>query len=116
MNDGDCLAHTLTELAARYPALQSIGVVPVGLTRYHRGSCRRYAPTEARAIVDQVTPFQQLYRERYGISLVYLADEWFLLAQADVPPAEMYDGFPQMGHFLWSGSITIGVGFFSLMV
>jgi NifB/MoaA-like Fe-S oxidoreductase len=41
-------------------------------------------------------PLQQVYREQHGASLVYLADEWYLLAGEDVPNAETYDGFPQI--------------------
>ena len=96
VNDGDHLDRSIADLAARYPGLLSIGVVPVGLTRYHRGTCRLYTALEARAIVDQVAPYQQRYRARYGLSLVYLADEWYLLAGMDVPPDEHYDDYGQI--------------------
>ena len=96
VNDGVHLARSVVDLAARHPGVLSVGVVPVGLTRYHRGNCRLYAAQEARAIVDQVAPWQQEYRARHGISLVYLADEWYLLAGIDLPRAEMYDDYPQI--------------------
>ncbi len=96
MNDGEHLDRTLEDLATRYPAVQSIGVVPVGLTKYHRGQCRRYTPSEAQAIVGQLSPAQQHYREQHGVSLVYLADEWYLLAGMDLPPDETYDGYAQI--------------------
>ena len=96
VNDGDHLMRSIADLAARYPGVLSIGVVPVGLTRYHRGNCRLYTAREARAIVSQVAPLQTAYRAQYGASLVYLADEWYLLAGEDIPPDEMYDGYPQI--------------------
>lgn len=95
-NDGEHLARTVEDLAARYPAVRSIGVVPVGLTRYHRGKGRRYAAGEARALIDQIAPVQAGYRRRHGVSLVYLADEWYLLAGVGVPTVDDYDGFPQL--------------------
>jgi putative radical SAM enzyme (TIGR03279 family) len=96
MNDGPHLTRTITDLVDRYPAILSIGIVPVGLTRYHRGPCRRYTPDEAEAILKQVVPVQAACRARYGLSTVYLADEWYLLAGVDVPADEAYDGYPQI--------------------
>jgi putative radical SAM enzyme (TIGR03279 family) len=96
VNDGEHLQRTIADLAARYPAVQSIGVVPVGLTRYHRGDCQRYTPQGAGAVIEQLTPLQHGHREQHGVSLVHLADEWYLLADQDVPAAEMYDGYPQI--------------------
>mgnify|MGYP005835943257 CR=1 FL=1 len=95
-NDGEHLKHSVTDLAALYPAVQSIAIVPVGLTRHHRGRLRSYTSEEARTILAQVAPWQADFRERYGVTLVYPSDEWYLLAGQTVPPAETYDGFPQM--------------------
>lgn len=96
INDGPHLAQTVADLAARHPAVQSIAIVPVGLTRYHRGGCRRYTAAEARGVIEQVAPWQRTFRRRFGLSLVYLADEWYLLAEDSVPPDEMYDDYPQI--------------------
>ena len=96
LNDGAHLMRTLSDLAARYPAVQSIGVVPVGLTQYHRGGCRRYTAQEAGAVIDQIAPLQHAFRKQYGASVAHLADEWYLLADVDVPPDEAYDGYPQI--------------------
>ena len=96
INDGPQLDRTLDDLGARYPAIRSIGIVPVGLTRYHRRNCRRYSPEEASLVVDQVAPRQACWRARYGCSLAYLADEWYLLAGRDVPANGAYDGYPQL--------------------
>jgi putative radical SAM enzyme (TIGR03279 family) len=96
VNDGPHLDQTIDDLARRYPAVQSIGVVPVGLTRERRQGCRLYTQHEARAVIDQVIPMQTIYRGEIGVSLAYLADEWYLLAGRDLPPGEMYDGYPQI--------------------
>ena len=96
LNDGQHLAHTVANLAAAYPTVQSIGVVPLGLTKYHRCPFRTYRPDEAGPIVAQIAAWQQEYRQQHGLSLVYGSDEWYLLAGLAVPPAEEYDGFPQL--------------------
>ena len=55
-----------------------------------------YTAQEARAIVNQIAPLQVSYRAQYGASVVYLADEWYLLAGLDVPPDGVYDEYPQV--------------------
>jgi len=96
LNDGPHLARTVADLVALYPTVQSIAVVPLGLTRYHRCPFRIYRPEEASPIVAQVSAWQREYRSRHGLSLVYASDEWYLLAGLEVPQAEEYDGFPQL--------------------
>lgn len=96
LNDGPRLARTVADLAALHPAVQSIAVVPLGLTRYHRGTFRVYRSEEARPIVAQISAWQREYRRQHGLNLIYASDEWYLLAGLDVPPAEEYDGFPQL--------------------
>jgi len=96
LNDGQHLAHTVAELAALHPVVQSIAVVPLGLTRYHRCPFRTYMPEEAKPILDQVSAWQRGYRCQHGLNLVYASDEWYLLAGLEAPPAEEYDGFPQL--------------------
>ncbi len=90
------LERTVSDLVGFFSTVQSIGVVPVGLTRYHRAGLRGVTPQEARALVKQVSLWSGGFRGRYGRSLVYLADEFYLLAGLPPPPAEEYDGFPQL--------------------
>lgn len=118
LNDGPNLARTVADLAALHPAVQSIAVVPLGLTKYHRCPFRTYMPEEAEPIVAQITAWQQECRRQHGLSLVYASDEWYLLAGLEVPPAEEYDGFPQLENgvgltrvFLDEESRVSGFGF-----
>lgn len=90
------LERTVSDLVGFFPAVQSIGVVPVGLTRYHRAGLRGVTPREAKALVKQVSLWSEEFRGRYGRSLVYLADEFYLLAGLLSPSAEEYDDFPQL--------------------
>jgi putative radical SAM enzyme (TIGR03279 family) len=96
LNDGPHLARTVANLAALYPTVQSIAVVPLGLTRYHRCPFRTYMADEAKLTVVQISTWQREYRRQHGLNLVYASDEWYLLAGLEVPAAEEYDGFPQL--------------------
>jgi putative radical SAM enzyme (TIGR03279 family) len=96
VNDGDVLAQSLEDLAGLYPGAASIGVVPVGLTRFARPALRRPTAEEAAVVLEQVERFQARCRRRYGVNLAYASDEWYLMAGRDVPPAEAYDDFPQV--------------------
>ncbi|MFQ5812573.1 MAG: DUF512 domain-containing protein [Anaerolineae bacterium] len=95
-NDGQHLARTVADLAALHPTVQSIAVVPLGLTKYHPCPFCLYGPEEARPIVAQIAAWQREYRRQHGLNLVHASDEWYLLAGLEVPPAEEYDGFPQL--------------------
>jgi putative radical SAM enzyme (TIGR03279 family) len=96
LNDGPHLAQTLADLMPLHQSpVASLGVVPVGLTRYHRGSCRLYTPAESRQVLDQLLPWQQQARANWGETWVQASDEWYLVAGRPVPPAAAYDDFPQ---------------------
>jgi len=103
VNDGEYLERSVRDLAALYPTVQSISVVPVGATMQYeermtatgKGNVDACDPNFARAIVKQVKPWQLEFRRRYGATLVYLADEYYLTAGAKVPGAVLYDGFEQ---------------------
>lgn len=96
-NDGLELERTITDLSSFFPAVQSIGVVPVGLTSYRKGlfPLRRVTPDEARKIVERLQVWQSAYRSCFGRGLVYGADEFYLMAGLPVPLAAYYDDFPQ---------------------
>jgi len=95
-NDGQALEHTVRELASLHPTIRSIAIVPVGLTRHHPAPIRPPTPTEARHLLDKVASWREEFRRRYGLRLVHPSDEWYLLAGESLPPAEEYEGFPQL--------------------
>jgi putative radical SAM enzyme (TIGR03279 family) len=92
LNDGPRLDRSVADLAGLYPAVRSVSVVPVGLTRYHRGGCRVHTDAEARVVFEQVSGWQRRLRERLGVNFVYLSDEWYLRLGETVPEFEQYDG------------------------
>ena len=96
LNEGPALGQTVADLASLYPAVQSMAIVPVGLTRYHRCDLRPYRPDETGPILDPISAWQREYRKQHGLNLVHASDEWYLLAGHEVPSAQAYDGFPQL--------------------
>lgn len=92
VNNGSHLDRSISELAGLYPAVRSVSVVPVGLTRYHRFDCRLHTEAEMRAVLDRVSGWQARLREELGVTFAYLSDEWYLRLGEDVPPIEHYNG------------------------
>ncbi len=91
-NDGVLLDRTIQDLAALYPAVRDLSVVPVGLTRWHASGLRTYRDAEAGVVLAQVLDWQVRLRERLGIGFVYPSDEWLLRARASIPAMGCYDG------------------------
>ena len=111
LNDGPHLARSVADLAVLHPTVQSIAVVPLGLTRHHRAPFRTYAPDEAKPILAQISAWQREYRRQHGLSLVYASDEWYLLAGLEVPLSEEYDGFPQLENGVGLTRVFLDEGF-----
>jgi putative radical SAM enzyme (TIGR03279 family) len=88
LNDGDVLARSAADLAELWPAVQSVSVVPVGLTRFHHRGLRTNTPAEAREVVARVQEWQERFLGRVGNRFVYATDEWYLLAGRALPPPD----------------------------
>ena len=97
-NDGDVLTETIERLGELYPAVQSIAVVPVGLTRYREQLTilRGFTSNEARETLDQGEKWQTDFFAQTGQHIVYFADEFYVLAGREFPEAIVYDDFPQL--------------------
>ncbi|MGB3202721.1 MAG: TIGR03279 family radical SAM protein [Nodosilinea sp.] len=104
INDGPHLETTLRDLARFHqgdtPAVASAAVVPVGLTRFRPQNDELTPVTQAQArqVIAQVQALQNEFRQSFGTSFVWLADEWFLIAQQDVPDESHYEDYPQLGN------------------
>jgi putative radical SAM enzyme (TIGR03279 family) len=97
INDGPALAQTIDALAARHPAVRSVAVVPVGLTRHsHTTGLRTLTPADAGLALEECTRWQRRLRPRLGVRFVYPSDELYLLADHAFPPASHYDDYPQL--------------------
>jgi putative radical SAM enzyme (TIGR03279 family) len=100
MNDGEALDQSIEDLAELYPAVRSVSVVPVGLTRYSRTrNIRRPTCAEAAVAVAQCEAWQTRLRAQLGIGFAYASDELFLLSgRQEMPLADRYDGFPVLSN------------------
>lgn len=98
VNDGEKLVESLRWLAGFYPQTQSIAAVPVGLTRHRQGLARLrpYTAAEAAAQLDIMLQMGDACVTEHGQRLVYPSDEWFLLAEREIPPADFYNGYLQL--------------------
>jgi putative radical SAM enzyme (TIGR03279 family) len=111
INDGEHLQQTLQDLASFHtgdiPAVISAAVVPVGLTRFRpsEDELSPVNPAKAREVIAQVEILQAEFRQRYGSTFVWLADEWYLIAGQDLPPESHYEDYPQIGNGV--GSIRL---------
>lgn len=98
INDGEQLKRTLTDLGNLFPYVNSISVVPVGLTRYRDGlyPLKPFTAETSRETIEFVEAIQNDFLESLGTRLVYLSDEFYVNAEIPVPQAEEYEGFPQI--------------------
>lgn len=105
INDGEYLEQSIRDLAALRPIVESISVVPVGLTKYNNmikmgelPPLRHFTSKEANAIIEQVGRHQQRFEEETSgeTPFVYLSDEWYYLTGREFPPASHYGSYAQI--------------------
>ncbi|MFW5998304.1 MAG: DUF512 domain-containing protein [Halanaerobiaceae bacterium] len=97
INDGKELDRTIRDLKDFYPNLISLGVVPVGITRYNKNSLLKpYNKNKALKLLNQIYFWQNNLKEYHGKNWLYAADEFYLLAGKKIPEYEHYNGFPQI--------------------
>lgn len=98
INDGPELEASIERLAGYLPYLQSVSVVPVGLTSHREGlyPLKPFTKEDAEEVLDLIHGWQErLYRE-HGTHFIHAGDEWYLLAGRELPEAETYDGYLQL--------------------
>ena len=98
VNDGPALERTLNDLSALYPAVESIAIVPVGITRFREGlhPIEPYTRDQAAAVLDQVEAFAADFFEKNGTSLAWCSDEFYLLAGRPLPETAYYEDMNQL--------------------
>lgn len=98
INDQEVLTKSLLDLSAFHPMAVSVSVVPVGLTRYRDGlyPLESFTKQEAKQVVEQIEAMQKQFLERFGSRFAYASDEFYLMAELPMPPAEAYEDFPQI--------------------
>ena len=98
INDGKELDRSISELAALFPNVNSVSIVPVGLTRYRDGlyPLKPFTKETSAQTIKQVEAWQKKLYDKLGTRLIYLSDEFYLNAELPIPDAEVYEGFPQL--------------------
>lgn len=98
INDGAELENTIEKLTGYIPCMQSLSVVPVGLTKYREGlyPLEPFEKEDARGVLSIIHRWQQYCMEKHGVHFVQAGDEWYLLAEMEIPPEENYDGYLQL--------------------
>ena len=98
INDGDELEHSIEALTKYLPHLQSLSVVPVGLTDHREGlyPLEPFTSEDALQVLKQLHAWQERLYEKYGTHFVHAGDEWYLLAEKELPEEESYDGYLQL--------------------
>ncbi len=97
INDGDVLLKTIYDLAAEYPRITSVAIVPLGLTRYNKDArLTPVTPDFCLQVIDQVGTLQTQLRARLGTNFAFLGDEIYLRGGRAVPPRAHYGDYPQI--------------------
>ena len=98
VNDGEVLKKSIEDIARLLPAVHSVSVVPVGISKHRKGLFELTAVTKqiAEVVIDTIEEFANKLFEKYGTRVVYAADEFYILAERDLPSYESYEDFPQI--------------------
>jgi len=109
INDGAALDQTIRDLWTLQPQMQSVSIVPVGLSRHREGlyPLEPFTAEECAQVIDQVEAYQKQFYEETGMHFIHLSDEFYIQAGRQLPEEERYDGYLQ---------IENGVGMMRLFV
>lgn len=109
INDGKELEFSINELMKYIPNLESVSVVPVGLSKFRDGlfPLEPFEKEDAGEVIALIERYQRICMEKYGIHFIHASDEWYILADRELPEEERYDGYIQLEN---------GVGMIRLML
>lgn len=98
VNDGEELERSIRDLTSYLPLLKSVSVVPVGLTKFRDGlyPLEPFTKEEAKHVLETVHRWQDRIYAEYGVHFIHAGDEWYLLAEEEIPEEERYDGYLQL--------------------
>ncbi len=98
VNDKEELDRTISDLYDLGDSIESLSIVPVGISA-HREGLANLVPFDKESsieVINQVSKWQEKFKKERNINFVYLSDEFYIMAEKETPPAEEYDGFPQI--------------------
>ena len=98
VNDGEELERSIRDLTGYLPLLRSVSVVPVGLTKFRDGlyPLEPFTKDEAKKVLETIHRWQEKIYAEYGVHFIHAGDEWYLLAEEEIPEEERYDGYLQL--------------------
>ncbi len=98
VNDGEQLERSIADLAGYIPAMESLSVVPVGLTKFREGlyPLEPFTRAEAERVIRQIESWQKKLYQEQGTHFVHASDEFYLLAGQEMPEEDRYDGYVQL--------------------
>ncbi len=98
INDKEELERSIQDLIRYLPVMESLSVVPVGLSRYRDGlyPLEPFTREDAMEVLETIHHYQKICFEKYGLHFVHASDEWYLLAGMGLPEEERYDGYLQL--------------------
>ncbi|WP_103202464.1 DUF512 domain-containing protein [Herbinix hemicellulosilytica] len=97
-NDKEELEKTIHDLSAYIPQMQSVSVVPVGITKFRENltPLEKFTKEDAIEVIETIHRWQQIFLKHYNTRFVYAADEWYISAGLPIPKEEDYEGYPQI--------------------
>lgn len=98
INDGEELERTISDLTKYLPLLQSVSIVPVGLTKYRDGltNLEPFTKEDAIKVIETVEKWQAVALKEHNTHFIHASDEWYILADREMPSEESYDGYLQL--------------------
>ncbi|HKL79446.1 MAG TPA: DUF512 domain-containing protein [Mobilitalea sp.] len=98
LNDGEELERTIHDLSAFLPEMQSVSIVPVGLTKYRKGLTllEKFTKEDSLKVIETIHKWQNIFLTHYHTRFIYAGDEWYINAGLSIPEAETYEGYPQI--------------------
>lgn len=98
INDGEEMERSIRDLMKYAPQLQSVSVVPVGLSKYRDGlyPLLPFTKEDAKEVLHIIHKWQKKAYEEFGIHFIHGGDEWYILAEEELPEEERYDGYLQL--------------------
>lgn len=97
-NDGKELDRSISDLEKYLPYMQSVSVVPVGLTDYREGleKLEPFSKEDSEKVIDQIEAWQEKLYKKHGRRMIFASDEWYIVAGREFPEEEVYEGYMQI--------------------
>ena len=98
VNDGAELERSISDLTKYLPCMESVSVVPVGLSKYRDGlyPLEPFTKEDAIQVIDTIEKWQKKCLEEHDLHFIHASDEWYMLAERPLPEEESYDGYIQL--------------------